>query len=146
MCSFADIQENEVSVSWIRVGVVLSTFLMLGYPLLTKNEVLGNNVIRYIVGLLGLVMAIYVSITVEGDEEFRPYFSMLRRYLAGYIPIVVFTTLWTAAFYEYSFDTILRVITPYSYIFLHTLLSLSSRGMAVLSDCLKSLPCSLLGF
>ena len=107
---------------------------------------LGNNIIRYIVVLLGFVMAIYVSITAEGDEELKPYFAKLRRYLAGYIPIVVFTTLWTAAFYDYSLDTILRVITPYSYIFLHTLLSLSSRGMAVLSDYLKSLQCSLLGF
>lgn len=67
--------------------------------------------------LLGFVMAIYVSITAEGDEELKPYFAKLRRYLAGYIPIVVFTTLWTAAFYDYSLDTILRVITPYSYIF-----------------------------
>lgn len=117
MGSFADTQENKVSVSWIRAGIVLSTFLMLGYPLLTKNEVLGNNVIRYIVSLLGLVMAIYVSITTEGDEELGPYFSKLRRYLAGYIPIVVFTTLWTAVFYDYSLDTILRVITPYTYIF-----------------------------
>ena len=105
------------SLMLMKAGVVLGAFLMLGYPLLPERELLGYNVMRYIVVMLGIVMAVYVSTVSREDKDLWRALSKLRIYLCGYIPIVATVMLWTTVQYNYSLENVSNSLIPYTYIF-----------------------------
>lgn len=114
----ANAKNKNAPLNLMRAGIVFCTFLMLGYPLLLERELIGYFVTRYVVAILGIVMALYVSEISYENKELERALSKLRVYLWGYIPIVAITALWTMVRYNYTFENVLMVLTPYAYIFL----------------------------
>ena len=111
------VKGKGASLCLMKAGVLLGVFLMLGYPLLPERELLGYYVTRCLVVMLGVAMAVYVSVVSRRDEHLWQFLSKLRVYLYGYIPIVVAVMLWTTVRYNYSIENVLTSFIPYAYVF-----------------------------
>ncbi len=107
-----------VKVSTIYKGIIiLCVCIMMGLHLMTPTELIGGNTVKWIVGIIGIILALCSYIHIRHLNKFSKYIKLTTRYIVLFSIAVLISAMYTWFKYNYSLSELLISITPYTYVF-----------------------------
>ncbi len=102
-----------------KISVLLGVVLLIGFQRIFGFLHFMEHGWLYRGGIaaLSIVSAVLVLLMTRNHPEIKAYFRTAAFYLILYVPIIMFSALFTKLSYDYSTKSLLYVVIPYLYIF-----------------------------